>query len=78
MKLLITLVALLALPFSAPAQDSVKRDHRQMHQLHRDSTAYIGILEDPQRDVYQKPHEVLTALAIKPGEVIADVGAGSG
>jgi ubiquinone/menaquinone biosynthesis C-methylase UbiE len=78
MKLLITLVALLALPFSAPAQDAVKRDHRQMHQLHRDSTAYIGILEDPQRDVYQKPHEVLTALAIKPGEVIADVGAGSG
>jgi ubiquinone/menaquinone biosynthesis C-methylase UbiE len=78
MKLLITLVALLALPFSAPAQDAVKRDHHQMHQLHRDSTAYIGILEDPQRDVYQKPHEVLTALAIKPGEVIADVGAGSG
>jgi arsenite methyltransferase len=78
MKLLLTLVALLALPFSAPAQDAVKRDHHQMHQLHRDSTAYIGILEDPQRDVYQKPHEVLTALAIKPGEVIADVGAGSG
>jgi arsenite methyltransferase len=78
MKLLLTLVASLALPFSAPAQDAVKRDHHQMHQLHRDSTAYIGILEDPQRDVYQKPHEVLTALAIKPGEVIADVGAGSG
>ena len=35
-------------------------------------------LDDPQRDEYQKPHEVLTALNIKPGEVIADIGAGSG
>ena len=78
MKLFMSLLALLAVPFSAAAQDAVKRDHQQMHQLHRDSIAYIGMLEDPQRDAYQKPREVLTALAIKPGEVIADVGAGSG
>jgi arsenite methyltransferase len=78
MKTLITVLALLAMPFSAPAQDPVRRDHQQMHQLHRDSRAYIGMLEDPKRDAYQKPHEVLTALAIKPGEVIADIGAGSG
>jgi arsenite methyltransferase len=78
MKAIISLLAMLALPLSAPAQDAVKRDHRQMHQLHRDSNAYIGMLDDPKRDAYQKPHEVLAALAIKPGEVIADVGAGSG
>jgi len=78
MKTLITLLALLPMPFSAPAQDAVQRDHQQMHQLHRDSRAYIGMLEDPKRDAYQKPHEVLMALAIKPGEAIADIGAGSG
>jgi arsenite methyltransferase len=78
MKLLLSLLALLAVAFSAPAQDAVKRDDHQMHQLHRDSNAYIGMLEDPKRDAYQKPHEVLTALAIKPGEMIADIGAGSG
>ena len=78
MKAVISLLAMLALPLSAPAQDEVKRDYQQMHQLHRDSTAYIGMLDDPKRDVYQKPHEVLKALAIKPGEVIADIGAGSG
>ena len=78
MKTLITLLALLPMPFSAPAQDAVQRDHQSMHQLHRDSRAYIGMLEDPKRDAYQKPHEVLMALAIKPGEAIADIGAGSG
>jgi predicted methyltransferase len=49
-----------------------------MHELHNDPKSYIGALEDPKRDTYQKPHEVLTALDIKPGEVIADIGAGSG
>lgn len=69
---------MLALPLSALGQDAVQRDPQQMHQLHRDSRAYIGMLDDPKRDAYQKPHEVLTALAIEPGEVIADIGAGSG
>jgi len=49
-----------------------------MHRLHQDSKAYIAMLEDPKRDEYQKPHEVITALKLKKGEVIADLGAGSG
>ena len=78
MKAILSLLAMLALPLSALAQDADQRDRQQMHQLHRDSRAYIGMLDDPKRDAYQKPYEVLTALAIEPGEVIADIGAGSG
>jgi len=69
---------LMIVPFTVNAQDAVKRDQRQMHGLHNDPKAYIGALEDPKRDAYQKPHEVLTALDLKPGEIIADIGAGSG
>jgi ubiquinone/menaquinone biosynthesis C-methylase UbiE len=50
----------------------------EMHKLHQDSRAYIELLEDPARDAYQKPHEVLMALGLKDGDRIADVGAGSG
>jgi ubiquinone/menaquinone biosynthesis C-methylase UbiE len=50
----------------------------EMHRLHQDSKAYIAILEDPARDAYQKPHEVMMSLGIKDGETIADIGAGSG
>lgn len=78
MLLAITLVMLFLWPAKLPAQDAVKRDSHQMHRLHDNPRAYIGALEDPKRDSYQKPHEVLTALNIKNGEVIADVGAGSG
>jgi arsenite methyltransferase len=77
-KFLPVLFSLLLVPATIFAQDAVKRDEHQMHRLHRDPKSYIGALEDPKRDAYQKPHEVLTALNLKPGEVIADIGAGSG
>jgi ubiquinone/menaquinone biosynthesis C-methylase UbiE len=49
-----------------------------MHAVHRDSKAYIAMLEDPGRDAYQKPDEVVRALALAPGAAVADIGAGSG
>ena len=78
MNRVLLLFTLLILPLTVTAQDAVKRDDHQMHQLHRDPKAYIGTLEDPKRDAYQKPHEVVHALNLKSGEVIADIGAGSG
>jgi len=39
---------------------------------------YLWLLERPERDTYQKPDQVMAALAFRPGERVADVGAGSG
>jgi arsenite methyltransferase len=39
---------------------------------------YIALLEDPQRDEWQKPDAVIQALDLKEGQVVADIGAGSG
>ena len=38
----------------------------------------IETMERAQRDEWQKPDEVVKALDLKPGEVVADIGAGSG
>jgi ubiquinone/menaquinone biosynthesis C-methylase UbiE len=78
MRIGLLILTLLLSPFSLAAQDALKRDPHQMQRLHRDPRAYIGALEDPKRDAYQKPHEVVQALGLKSGEVIADIGAGSG
>ena len=78
MKVVTICVGLLFISATISAQDDVQRDHHQMHQLHSDPKSYIGALEDPKRDAYQKPQEVMGALGLKPGEVIADIGAGSG
>lgn len=50
------------------------------HQHHppRSADEYAKVLEDPARDAWQKPHEVITALKLKPSDTAADIGAGSG
>lgn len=78
MKFALTFLDWLLLPVLAFAQDNKPRDMHEMHRLHQDSKAYIAMLDDPARDAYQKPHDVITALKLNEGEVIADIGAGSG
>ena len=64
------------LPLAAAGQTAATG--HDAHRLHRDSAAYIAALEDPARDAWQKPQEVLDALALREGERVADIGAGSG
>jgi len=39
---------------------------------------WAHIFDDPKRDAWQKPHEVIQALALKPDAVVADIGSGTG
>ena len=43
-----------------------------------DAQKWSQVFDDPKRDAWQKPHEVIQALALKPDAVIADIGAGTG
>ncbi len=66
------------LAFAAVALPQASAPPAEMHQRHRDAQAYIASLEDPARDAWQKPDEVVGALQLREGETVADVGAGSG
>ncbi|MDR3698473.1 MAG: class I SAM-dependent methyltransferase [Candidatus Sulfopaludibacter sp.] len=49
------------------------------HQHHPPSSGeYAKVLEDPSRDEWQKPHDVVMALDLKPSDAVADIGAGTG
>lgn len=50
------------------------------HQHHppQDATEYARVLNDPGREAWQKPHEVVMSLNLKPSDTVADIGAGSG
>jgi predicted methyltransferase len=39
---------------------------------------WVGIFDDPKRDEWQKPQQVVDALGLKPGQIVADLGAGTG
>ena len=49
------------------------------HQHHPPSSdEYAKVLEDPSRDEWQKPHDVIMALNLKATDSVADIGAGTG
>lgn len=68
---------LLAASAAAFAQAPAATPH-EMHRRHGDPAAYRAALDDPARDGYQKPDQVMKALALREGEVVADIGAGTG
>ena len=78
MRIILMLVGLALGQAVVIAQTRSLSSTQEMNRLHQDSKAYIASLEAPMRDAYQKPDEVVKALNIKEGEMIADIGAGSG
>ena len=43
-----------------------------------DAEKWSHVFDDPKRDAWQKPHQVIQALALKPDAVVADIGSGTG
>lgn len=49
-----------------------------VHHRFDDPEKWTKVFDDPSRDAWQKPAEVIAALALPPQAVVADVGAGTG
>ena len=39
---------------------------------------WARVFDDPERDAWQKPHQVIEALVLKPDATVADIGSGTG
>jgi SAM-dependent methyltransferase len=70
---IIGLAALVALAGLSAAQTPPTHQHR-----FGDAERWAHVFDDPERDAWQKPHQVIQALALKPDTVVADLGAGTG
>jgi len=69
----IAVAALVALAGLSAAQTPHTHQHR-----FSDAEKWAHMFDDPERDAWQKPHQVIQALALKPDTVVADLGAGTG
>ncbi len=72
------LVGLTAVALAVGLCQAAPAQHGGQHGRLPNVTEYLDQLERPERDQYQKPAEVIQALGLKPGMVVADLGAGSG
>ena len=67
--------AIAAVMLAAPALAQSPADHQ-----HRfgDAEKWAQVFDDPARDAWQKPHEVIQALKLAPDAAVADIGSGTG
>jgi predicted methyltransferase len=73
LRRLVPLVLSLALGLPAEAQSPHTHEHR-----FSDAEKWARVFDDPARDAWQKPGEVIEALALAADAVVADIGAGTG
>ena len=71
--LLITLSCTLLAALPVAAKSPRSHDHS-----FSGAADWAKVFDDPKRDAWQKPHEVIQALKLKPDAVIADIGSGTG
>lgn len=73
LKISILLAASICLAAPASAQSPATHQHS-----FSGAEQWAHVFDDPSRDEWQKPHEVIEALALKPDAIIADIGSGTG
>ena len=71
-------VALAVALLSATVLVRAASDDATSHRSFGDVQQWVSVFDDPARDAYQKPAELVRALRIRPGMRVADVGAGTG
>jgi len=78
-RISILTVALVLSAFTGLLPESAVAEAPQTHQhSFGGAEQWAKVFDDPERDAWQKPHEVIQALALKPDAVIADIGSGTG
>ena len=78
MKFLKTLLPVLAISVALGSAAHAAQSHHTGHHRFTDAEAWAKKFDDPKRDAWQKPQEVIQALKLTPDAIIADIGAGTG
>ncbi len=73
-----TRLLVLALTFLAAAPGAAQSPPGQASRQTLFDPTDLGLLESPDRDIWQKPDQVMDALGIADGSKVADIGAGGG
>lgn len=71
-------LGLLLLAAAAPAAPPTPSDRATATHSFADVAQWAKVFDDPRRDAWQKPRELVAALELPAGATVADLGAGTG
>ncbi len=71
-------VVLLGTLIAAPLAAQDMHKHHGDHPRFDDPSKWSASFDDPERDKWQMPNRIVTSLALRPTDIVADVGAGTG
>jgi arsenite methyltransferase len=74
----VALIAALVAAFLNITAQAQEHHEAGVHHRFQDTEHWVQVFESPDRDQWQKPDEVVKALGLKPGQIIVDLGAGTG
>lgn len=73
----LSIIAAVAAAAWLPGAASAQSPHTHDHSF-QGAGDWARVFDDPKRDAWQKPHEVIQVLSLKPDAVVADIGSGTG
>lgn len=73
-----SLSAVMVMALVCGASGALAQAPHSHHHSFSDAEKWSAVFDDPARDAWQKPHEVIRSLALKPDAAVADLGAGTG
>lgn len=74
-------VSSLSAQSSPHGESKHKHNHKGSHSKHhsfKDAKKWAKVFDDPQRQTWQRPDEVIEHMQLKPGMTVSDIGAGTG
>ena len=74
----VTLTLLLGLALLLPQSLAAQHGEQHMHRRFDDAEKWSKVFDDPARDAWQKPAEVVAALRLAGDSAVADIGSGTG
>ena len=67
-----------AIPAATQTAPAPSSHDATIHHSFREVDRWVKVFDDPHRDSWQKPSEVVSALGLRSGMIVADIGAGTG
>lgn len=71
-------INLLLTIMTVPTPSQHAQQHHEPQHTFEDVDRWIEAFENAERDARQRPDEVIETLSLKPGDIVADIGAGTG